>query len=150
MNFWTIFRECTQPLLNGGELELIISNRADALTHLEQARRNLLSAGLLEVVDPNASLSCAYDAVRKSLEALLLVEAMRVRKPAGNHWTYVKLSRCSIFQSEIWEDFAWLRGRRNSAEYFSLDAPEINASDARAALEFAERALRDVAGKISS
>ena len=139
-----------QPLLALGELEEIVSNQSDALAHFEQAKRNLLSSELLESVDPNASLSCAYDAVRKSLEALLLAQSMRVKKPAGNHWTYIKLSRCAVFDAGIWGNFVWLRGRRNSAEYFSLNTPEVDARDARAALAFAKLAMVDVAQKIAT
>lgn len=122
------------------ELETVSSGIADGRLQIELAERHLLTASQINRADCDAILQISYAAARKSLQAVLSCVGLRVKQPPGNHWTFVKLVRLPTFASDGWNDLAWIRLRRNDAEYFTINSPSIAAQEAEDAL-VAERLM---------
>ena len=125
------------------EFQAINSNHLDGLAHLRQAELHIVTARAIESGDYELILQTSYDAARKSLQAVLACIGLKVKSPPGNHWTFIKLSRNSIFESESWADLKWLRERRNDAEYFTIESPAISMNEAFQALEAACAMIAD-------
>ena len=136
--------ECLSHLHDLEELEKIEAGPADSLRLVGRAELIHTVASRIITLDPNSSLVSSYDAVRKSLDAILVWHGYRVSKPVGNHWTYIKITRCSAFESKDWDDLVWMRSRRNAAEYFEPGSSEVDLAEAIDALGKAAHLVNQV------
>lgn len=104
-------------LLSARELTQIESDPELCLSHIERAFQHLNSANTLTNSDSAAAIQLAYDAARKSLNAVLMVVGLKVHERAGSHGSFVRLSKLSYLDQEIWAGLELLKKLRNQAEY---------------------------------
>ena len=102
-----------------------------------------------EEVDPVGSFQLAYDAARKSLAALLIVQGLRSTSGGGHLAVYdaalAQFGR-GAGRATI-REFAWMRRLRNRSEYPAIDDPVATDADAAAGRAAAERMI-DLAEKL--
>jgi hypothetical protein len=96
--------------------ELVKTGRQEALFDLENARNHLASSKSIAKSDPAGAYQMAYDAARKSIQAILALNGIRVRS-AGGHYAFVRVAESGIFLSSAWKELREMRRVRNLLEY---------------------------------
>lgn len=117
--------------------ESVMTGRNEAFFDLTNAKKHLESSKAISKSDPAGSYQLAYDAARKSIQAILALNGLRVRS-AGGHFAFVRIAESGVFESEAWKELREMRRIRNLLEY-PQDGSLILDSDAIAlAIESAE------------
>jgi uncharacterized protein YutE (UPF0331/DUF86 family) len=117
--------------------ESVMTGRNEAFFDSTNAKKHLESSKAISKSDPAGSYQLAYDAARKSIQAILALNGLRVRS-AGGHFAFVRIAESGVFESEAWKELREMRRIRNLLEY-PQDGSLILDSDAIAlAIESAE------------
>lgn len=143
-------REEILGILSSKELSPIIATRKDALALLEKARRHLASCEVILDSDLEGVAQFSYDAARKVLAAILALQGLRVHERGGSHSSFVKLSKLSALDSEVWVVFEEMKRQRNIAEYGVESGQVISHAWAKESIEAATKMVEDVARLIDS
>jgi uncharacterized lipoprotein len=106
-----------RSMLAAKELTNIVADLDSCRRHIERALQHLETAAIAASTDPAAAVQLSYDAGRKALNAVLMLVGLKVHERAGSHGSYVRLSRLSHLNSEVWVGFEGLKKLRNQAEY---------------------------------
>lgn len=104
-------------LLAPKELTSIVADLDSCAAHIARAYKHLDSAELVAESDSAGAVQLSYDAARKALNAVLMLVGLKVHERAGSHGSYVRLSKLSHLDQEIWMGFEALKKLRNQAEY---------------------------------
>jgi HEPN domain-containing protein len=126
-----------------GDIEFVQTGLLEGRRQLEVALLNLQSAEKIFPEDLTGSLSQAYDASRKALQALLAAHGIRVRQASNSHVTFVKISSASVFDRDAWVDLDWMRRLLNQAEYPSVNGQHLTVENCQEAIEAAQRMVAD-------
>lgn len=133
-----------QRMVRAGRLERVEPDPVQAGLFLEHARAHLDSARSLVATDPAGAFTLAYDAVRKTLSAMLMREGLRA-KSSGGH-AAVGDAAAALFPDLVDEGtFTWLRQTRNATEYGSTRYPAATVEDVLEAADIAQALLDEVA-----
>jgi len=127
-------------LLSQGRIERVHPNQDAAAQLLAQARLHLVSARTLSTTPDQAlAFVAAYDAARKALAAVLLVQGLRARGGDGGHAVLLDVVRPQFpgLRQEL-QRFDWLRTVRNSAEYPDVDTAPVTEQDVQDGIVAAE------------
>ena len=134
----TKFQTLIAGVTREGDVTPVSTGLADALAELKEAALNLKSAEQnLTHEDFSGSFALAYDAARKSLQAVLTANGYRVRSGEGSHKVFVLISKIEVFQGVGWPLLDWMREVRNNAQYPRLNYPKVNAVDCDKAIRAA-------------
>ncbi len=136
-------------LLSIKELTSIVADPESSMAHITRACMHLDSAELLVASDPAASVQLSYDAARKALNAILMLVGLKVHERAGSHGSYVRLSKLTHLDQEIWIGFEELKKIRNRAEYDEHPI-EISSSFALQIIQETRLMVEDVQGLVQS
>ncbi len=117
-----------------GQYERVQTGLADAENDLTNARRHLESAQTIAKLDPVGSYQLAYDAARKSIQAVLTALGLRITS-AGGHYGFVRVAESGIFEAPAWREFRTMRIVRNQVEYPETSAPLLDEKTVRFAIE---------------
>jgi len=88
----------------------------DGRQHLLVARLHFQSALAIQNSDLAGSYQLLYDAARKTLQAILMGNGLRI-SASGGHFAFVRLAESSIFSHPAWLEFRTMRMIRNHLEY---------------------------------
>lgn len=84
MSGWARGREEILGMIERRELDQVLANTELAERLLATSRQHLVSARLLAQSDPYLGYAAVYDAIRKSLSALLQVQGLRATTTGGH------------------------------------------------------------------
>lgn len=131
---WQQGREEIDALLADRKLERVPANAELAHAYLDQARAHVAASVQSVATDPIGAFQLAYDAARKALASLLLMQGIRPTRLGGHVAVHdaVDAQFGDAMGSAI-RPFTSMRRLRNSSEYPSLDKPVATADDARRA-----------------
>lgn len=139
---WRQGRETIDLLLEKQDLQRVPANRELAEAYLAQAEAHLDTSRECAQRDPIGAFQLAYDAARKSLASLLVVQGLRPTSRGGHIAVYeAVMAQFGNGLGPILRPFASMRRLRNSSEYPSLDRPTANLDDALRAHEQAGKML---------
>jgi hypothetical protein len=143
MQRWEQGRAVVDDLLADGRLQRVPANAELAHSYLDQARAHLGVSESNTECDPIGSFQLAYDAARKALASLLLMQGLRPTSRGGHIAVYdaVLAQFGSGVMAETIRPFTSLRRLRNTTEYPSLDQPIANGDDAERAQAQAQAML---------
>ncbi len=136
-----------RSLLEPKELKSIVADPSSCQAHIDRARQHLNAAEMAVSVDPSAAVQLAYDAARKALNAILMLVGLKVHERAGSHGSYVRLSKLTHLDQEIWIGFEELKKIRNRAEYDEHPI-EISSSFALQIIQESRLMVADVQGLV--
>jgi thioesterase domain-containing protein len=102
--------------LPADHFETVSTGLYEASFDIENARNHLSSATKIASLDPAGSYQLAYDAARKSLQAVLAFNGIRI-KATGGHYAFVRVAECGIFKDPAWMELREMRRIRNLLEY---------------------------------
>lgn len=149
---WAEGAAVVERLLDRHELQRVAPDPDVAARLVEDARRHLESAAVLQPTDPTAAYSLLYDAARKACAGLLEAQGLRATS-RGGHLAIreaVEAQFGGLTGGSVLRVYDRLRRRRNAIEYPDVaatpDAAEIEEALARATaiVDFAERLLPHV------
>ena len=128
---WEQGRAVVDDLLAKKHLQRVPANTELAASYLEQARAHLVVSTQSVEIDPIGSFQLAYDAARKALASLLLVQGLRPTSAGGHIAVYdAVIAQFGQGMGQVIRPFTSMRRLRNSSEYPSLDDPVAHADDA--------------------
>jgi len=126
-------------LIDRGRLDRVEASPSTADHLLAEARRHLTSAKTLSATDDTsmAFVAC-YDAARKALSAILVVQGLRAKAGDGGHTVLLDAVRPQFPDNrrEL-QRFDWMRTVRNDAEYPDLNSQSVTVADVEEAQEAA-------------
>lgn len=125
-------------LFQQGRLEKVEADPEGAEAKLAEARKHLDSARKILDDDPEGGYSLLYDAARKSFDALMLHNGVRVTKGEGEHAIRGQYGAATLKSSQhrkSIDHFDAMRRQRNRSQYGSW---HISAAEAETDLEHAE------------
>lgn len=135
-------------MLAKSQLQRVPPNTELAHSYIDQARRHLRTSVQSVDTDPIGSFQLAYDAARKALASLLLVQGLRPTSAGGHVGVFdAVMAQFGNVLGGVIQPFASMRRLRNSSEYPSLEKPVANGDDARRAQVEAE-AMIDAAARL--
>jgi hypothetical protein len=105
-----------QRLIDARHLQQVAADVETPQVLLAAAERHIRAARLAAEHDHEGAYSMAYDAVRKAPTALLVHQGLRPTT-AGGHIVVADSVRAPFPGAPGMATLAWLRGRRNQAEY---------------------------------
>lgn len=117
------------------KLEFVKSDPILATMQLQQAAESLAIASENAELAPDAALTLAYDAARKSIVAILEAQGLRVRMPNAHVNTQEALR--AQWGDGLADRFDVARRARNRAEYPSESTAGATPSTAKAAVTLA-------------
>jgi uncharacterized protein (UPF0332 family) len=129
------------------ELDALFGTSEVVEKTLKRAELNIATAQHALPADQSAALALAYDAARKALSALLLQLGYRVHERGGSHGTFVRITRLSCLEQDVWSEFEQLKKMRNKVEYgafqeeYSLDFVSQAIAQSRLMVADARRAI---------
>jgi hypothetical protein len=147
---WEQGRALIDGLIVDNRLQRVPANADLAHSYLDQSRAHLDVSEANVERDPIGSFQLAYDAARKALASLLLMQGLRPTSSGGHIAVYdaVLAQFGTGVMTETIRPFASMRRLRNTTEYPSLDQPVATDDDARRAqaqaramLEMSERLI---------
>lgn len=145
---WEQGRADVDAMLAKRQLQRVPANAELAHTYLDQASAHLDASVQSLGTDPIGSFQLAYDAARKALASLLLVQGLRPTSTGGHIAVFdAVMSQFGTVIGDVIRPFSSLRRLRNSSEYPSLEDPVANGDDARRAQAEAE-AMIDAAARL--
>jgi hypothetical protein len=128
-------------LIHKGDLELVEANLDGALRLLDQSGAHLRSASQIIDGDPGGSFQLSYDAARKSMTAILLIQGLR-HTSQGGHLAVEQAITAQFPEIVDFGAIRWMRLLRNQTEYPSPNRPTASYEDALQGLEAATLILR--------
>ncbi|MCS5718063.1 hypothetical protein N1027_07915 [Herbiconiux sp. CPCC 205763] len=135
---WEKGRERIDTLLSRRHLEQVAANRDLADEYLSQAYAHLRTSSAVAGSDPVGEFQLAYDAARKGLASLLVVQGLRPTSVGGHLVLYeAVLAQFDPPLGTVFRAFGWMRPLRNDSEYPSVDRPVASVDDAVAGREAA-------------
>ncbi len=138
------FQTLIAGVTRDGDVTAVNTGLSDALAEIEDAARNLSSAEhALLTDDLSGSFALAYDAARKSIQAVLTANGFRVRSGEGSHKVFVVISNIDVFQGDGWPLLDWMRDVRNNAQYPRINYPKLKSMDCEKAINSAKLMHRD-------
>lgn len=131
---WQQGRSQVDALLAAKQLERVPASAELAHAYLEQARAHAAVSAQSIGIDPVGSFQLAYDAARKALASLLVVQGLRPTGVGGHIAVFdaIDAQFGSVIGGVI-RPFTRMRRLRNSSEYPSLERPVATDDDARQA-----------------
>lgn len=129
-------------LIHKGDLQLVEANLDGALRLFDQSRAHLRSASQIIDGDAGGSFQLSYDAARKSMTAILLIQGLRHTSQGGH--LVVEQAITAQFPEIV--DFAalrWMRPLRNQTEYPTPNRPTASSEDALLGLQAATVVVRE-------
>lgn len=136
---WAMGEATIEELLADGELQRVATGAADGSHLLGSAEQRLVSARSLIRTDPQSAYVLGYDAARFALTALLQQQGLRTTSKGG-HYAIQRAVEAQF--GDTFEEFGYIRRRRNELEY-----PEV--PDEHAAEPEAREAMKEVEGIVS-
>lgn len=134
--------ETIEQMIQNRRLERVPPNRAHALRVIHAAEQHVQTARLLARTEDQAmAFTAAYDAVRKSLAAVLAVEGLRARPVGGAHRNTGLAAAIFVADASL-EEFEWMRQVRNSTEYPDDNRPSATKQDVIEAIEAAQAVVK--------
>jgi hypothetical protein len=134
-------RKSVAFLIKKGDLEVVEANLEGALRLFDQSAAHLRSASQILDGDPGGSFQLAYDAARKSLTAILLIQGLR-HTSQGGHLAVEHAITSQFAEVEAFMAIRWMRPLRNQTEYPSPNRPTASTEDALQGLEAATHIVR--------
>lgn len=128
-------------LIQKRDLEMVEPNLHGALRLSDQSSAHLRSASQIIDGDAGGSFQLSYDAARKSMTAILLIQGLRHTSQGG----HLAVEHAMTAQFPEIVDFAalrWMRPLRNQTEYPTPNRPTASYEDALQGLEAATRIVR--------
>lgn len=128
-------------LIQKRDLEMVEPNLHGALRLFDQSSAHLRSASQIIDGDAGGSFQLSYDAARKSMTAILLIQGLRHTSQGG----HLAVEHAMTAQFPEIVDFAalrWMRPLRNQTEYPTPNRPTASYEDALQGLEAATRIVR--------
>jgi hypothetical protein len=116
---WTTGAETVRSLLEAGELQQVQATAEDAAALLAVSRNHLRSAEAIVSSDPEGAFAILYDAARKCLAAVLLVQGLRATSKGG-HYAVQQAITAQFTKPpprDAFRPFGRLRRTRNASEY---------------------------------
>ena len=116
-------------LIQKRDLEMVEPNLHGALRLFDQSSAHLRSASQLIDGDAGGSFQLSYDAARKSMTAILLIQGLRHTSQGG----HLAVEHAMTAQFPEIVDFAalrWMRPLRNQTEYPTPNRPTASYEDA--------------------
>lgn len=146
---WEQGRAVIDDLLADSRLQRVPANAELAHAYLDQARAHLDVSEANVDRDPIGSFQLAYDAARKALASLLLMQGLRPTSSGGHIAVYdaVLAQFGTGVMAETIRPFSSMRRLRNTTEYPSLEQPVATGDDARRAQAQA-RAMLDMSARL--
>lgn len=138
MTRWTVGSDEIERLLTAGELQRLTSGAGNGYRLLERSTVTLASAREVVDGDPDSAFILAYDAARHSLTALLARQGLRPTTKGG-HYAVERAARAQFGDGV--RHFGALRRRRNELEYPGPRHSDADTTEAREAIERAQRIL---------
>lgn len=129
-------------LIKKGDLEMVEANLEGALRLFDQSGAHLRSASQILDGDPGGSFQLSYDAARKSLTAILLIQGLRHTSQGG----HIAVEQAITGRFPEVDDFGairWMRPLRNQTEYPTPNRPTASKSDAFEGLAAATLIVRE-------
>jgi uncharacterized protein (UPF0332 family) len=118
MSGWARGRDEILGMIERRELEQVTANAELAERLLSTARQHLVSAKLLASNDPNLGYAAIYDAIRKSLSALLQIQGLRATTSGGHlAVTHAAQAQFGASMGSILRPVDRIRVTRHEAEY---------------------------------
>lgn len=136
-----------RSLLDPKELKSIVADPSSCRGHIDRALQHLNTAEMAANADPAAAVQLAYDAARKALNAILSLVGLKVHERAGSHGSYIRLSKLTYLDQEIWIGLEELKKLRNRAEYDEHPI-EISSSFALQIIKESRLMVADVQGLV--
>ncbi|MEK7295229.1 MAG: hypothetical protein AAB018_01685 [Actinomycetota bacterium] len=134
-------------LISDGKMEVVLPDLRVAQQLLEDARHHLASATTIRQTDLTGSYQLAYDALRKSVAAILQVQGLRPTSHGG-HIAVQCAIRAQFPSVEEFKPFNRIRQVRHSYEYLdsATEGPTVDDVDdvitsATAALNWSTKLL---------
>ncbi len=128
-------------LIHKGDLQLVEANLDVALRLLDQSGAHLRSASQIIDGDAGGSFQLSYDAARKSMTAILLIQGLR-HTSQGGHLAVEQAITAQFPEIVDFGAIRWMRPLRNQTEYPSPNRPTASYQDALLGLEAATRIIR--------
>ncbi len=127
-------------LVTKGLLEAVEADRPMTEQWIEDAKRHLQAAKAIVTIDPSGAYILAYDAVRKSVAAALLMTGHRVRSRPGSHQALALFAKTLAQQTgePSLERIDRLRRNTNRSEYGSRT---FGAAEVEEAIDIASAIL---------
>lgn len=122
--------------------ESVMTGRNEAFFDLTNAKKHLESSKVISKSDPAGSYQLAYDAARKSIQAILALNGLRVRS-AGGHFAFVRIAESGVFESEAWKELREMRRVRNLLEYPQDGSMILDSTTISLAIQSAEEMLNE-------
>lgn len=137
MGRWQAGEAEVEGHLRDRELERITGIATDGRRLFDEAVRRLGTArGIKD--DPTAAFTLAYDAARLACTSLLAQQGLRPTREGG-HIVVQRSMRAQFGRG--FEDFDWLRRRRNEIEYPSAPGDEVTTDELDDALDATQRMI---------
>lgn len=145
---WEQGRAVVDELLAKNHLQHVPANTELANSYLDQPRAHIEASVLSVDKDPIGSFQLAYDAARKALASLLLIQGLRPTSAGGHIAVYdAVMAQFGKGMGDVIRPFTSLRRLRNSSEYPSLEDPVAGTEDAHRAQAQAT-AMVDAAARV--
>jgi len=146
---WEKGRAVVDQLISEGRVDKVAASRELADLMLARATRHLQTAVEIASVDPTAAFQTAYDGARKAMAAILANQGLRATTAGGAHSVLLDVCMAQLDppMGSTLRNFDWMRRTRNSAEYPTLDQPEIDEVDVADAIRFGTEIV-DLAGQV--
>jgi len=135
---WEQGRATIDQFIAEDRLQQVSPSRELADLMIARAQTHLETAAETAAKDPTAAFQTAYDGTRKALAAVLANQGLRVTSTPGAHAILLEACMAQLDppMGRTLMHFDWMRRTRNSAEYPTLDAPEISEIDVADAIRF--------------
>lgn len=138
ISVWDQGRETVEELIKKKELQKVPPNKDLALEYLKQAKAHLDMSRDGLAKDPIGAFQLAYDAARKSLASLLIVQGLRPTTYGGHIAVFdAVLAQFGKGLGSVIRPFSSMRRLRNMSEYPSAENLVANKDDAEAAQQHA-------------
>ncbi|SFS08720.1 HEPN domain-containing protein [Agrococcus baldri] len=145
---WQQGRAELDAMLQRGQLQRAPASAELVFEYLHQAQAHLGTASRNVEEDPVGAFQLAYDAARKALASLLLMQGLRPTASGGHIVVYdAVFAQFGSVLGDVIRPFGGMRRLRNSSEYPSVERPIASEDDAWDAIEHA-RAMVEAAWRL--
>lgn len=114
MGRWTRGESTVEKLIRDRHLDRVSGASTDGHSWLDDAESTLRSAEAVVAVKAKSAYILAYDAARGALTALLVQQGLRPTSKGGH---YCVVEAVSAQFGAVFNQFDWMRRRRNDLEY---------------------------------
>jgi hypothetical protein len=141
--------ELLPRILKAEHFEFVATGLTEAAWDLSNATKHLASATSIRDSDPVGAFQLAYDAARKSAQAVLSAHGLRITHHGG-HFAFVVFAESGYFSSNGWSQLRNLRKVRNRIEYPEHDFSLLGIDEVESALVSAWEMHREADGLIAA